>query len=67
MVVRTFVGLFLLLSLSSCRQEQKDDKAKEAVRDAVTSEFRTYQTAKDKLGEAEKQEAERRDQEKQLQ
>lgn len=50
-----------------CGDPPKEDKAKEAVRDAVTREFKYYQGAKEKLGEAEQREAERREQEKQLQ
>jgi hypothetical protein len=50
-----------------CSDAPKDDKAKEAVRDAVSGDFRAYQGAKDKLGDAQQREAERREQEKQLQ
>ena len=50
-----------------CGDAPKEDKAKEAVRDAVTGDFRAYKGAKDKLGEAQQREAERREQEKQLQ
>jgi hypothetical protein len=49
-----------------CGDAPKEDKAKEAVRDAVTREFRSYEGAKKNLGEAEQREAERREQEKQL-
>jgi hypothetical protein len=66
------IALFLLLATvallaMACGDAPKDDKAKEAVRDAVTGDFRAYQGAKDKLGEAAEREAERREQEKQLQ
>ena len=61
------VLLTFLLAFSACRDAPKEDKAKEAVRDAVTGDFRSYQGAKDKLGEAQQREAERREQEKQLQ
>lgn len=66
MLMRTAL-CFLLLVVCACGDAPKEDKAKEAVRDAVTSEFRIYQGAKGKLGEAEQREAERREQEKQLQ
>ena len=66
MFVKT-AALVFLLAFSACGDAPKEDKAKEAVRDAVTGDFRAYQGAKDKLGEAEQREAERREQEKQLQ
>jgi hypothetical protein len=65
--VKIRVLLSFLLALSACGDAPKEDKAKEAVRDAVTGDFRAYQGAKNKLGEAEQREAERREQEKQLQ
>jgi hypothetical protein len=55
------------LVVLGCGDAPKEDKAKEAVRDAVTREFQYYKGAKEKLGEAQQQEAERREQEKQLQ
>jgi hypothetical protein len=56
-----------LIALSSCGdKDAKDDKAKQAVKEAVTREFQYYDSAKQKLGEAKKQEEQRRDQEKQL-
>ena len=59
--------LVLFIALSACGdKEAKDDKAKQAVREAVTREFQYYQGAKQKLGESEKQEQQRREQEKQL-
>lgn len=61
------VLVVFLLALSACGDAPKEDKAKEAVRDAATSDFRAYQGAKDKLGEAQQRAAERREQEKQLQ
>jgi hypothetical protein len=67
MFVKIAVVLSILLVFSACGDAPKEDKAKEAVRDAVTGDFRAYQGAKDKLGEAEQREAERREQEKQLQ
>jgi hypothetical protein len=67
MLVKIAVSVVLLLAFSACRDAPKEDKAKAAVRDAVTSDFRAYQGAKDKLGEAAEREAERREQEKQLQ
>ncbi|HTM09804.1 MAG TPA: hypothetical protein VL754_15575 [Verrucomicrobiae bacterium] len=67
MSLRPSLCFILLLALSACGDAPKEDKAKEAVRDAVTGEFRIYQGAKGKLGEAEQREAERREQEKQLQ
>jgi hypothetical protein len=45
----------------------REDKAKQAVKDAATREFQYYEGAKQKLGESEKQEQQRREQEKQLQ
>jgi len=57
-----------LIALSACSdKDAKDDKAKQAVKEAVTREFQYYDSAKQKLGEAEKQEQQRREQEKQLQ
>jgi len=66
------IGLFsslvtVALVALACGDAPKEDKAKEAVRDAVTGDFRAYQGAKDKFGEAQQREAERREQEKQLQ
>ena len=59
--------LALLLALSACGKENgKEDKAKQAVREAVTKEFQYYEGAKQKLGEAGKQEQQRREQEKEL-
>jgi len=66
MLVRIFCTGFLLFSLSACKDAPKEDKAKEAVRDAITSDFRLYQGAKDKIGESQKRDAERREQEKQI-
>ena len=66
MVIRTAL-CFFLLALCACGDAPKEDKAKQAVRDTVTGDFRIYQGAKDKLGEAERREAGRREQEKQLQ
>jgi len=65
--VKIAVLLSFLLAFSACGDAPKEDKGKEAVRDAVTGDFRAYQGAKDKLGEAQQREAERREQEKQLQ
>jgi outer membrane lipoprotein-sorting protein len=57
-----------LIVLSSCGEKgAKDDKAKQAVKEAVTREFQYYDSAKQKLSESEKQEQQRREQEKQLQ
>ncbi len=57
-----------LLALSACGdKDAKDDKAKQAVKEVITREFQYYDSAKQKLGEAKKQEEKRRDQEKQLQ
>jgi hypothetical protein len=57
-----------LIVLPSCGdQDAKDDKAKQAVKEVITREFQYYEGAKQKLGEAEKQEQQRREQEKQLQ
>jgi hypothetical protein len=62
------VSLVLLVVLSGCGEKGgKEDKAKQAVKEAVTREFQYYEGAKQKLGEAEKQEQQRREQEKQLQ
>jgi hypothetical protein len=63
----------LAVAVLSCDQKAEttkkpqEDKAKQAVREAVTREFQYYEGAKEKLGEAEKQEQQRREQEKQLQ
>ena len=65
MVVKSFVGLVLLVLASACG-ESKEDKAKEAVRDVITRDFQYYQAGKEKLGESQKQEAGRREQEKEL-
>ena len=65
MAVKSFVGLALLVLLSACG-EQKEDKAKEAVRDVITRDFQYYQAGKQKLSESQKQEAERREQEKSI-
>jgi hypothetical protein len=56
-----------LIVLSSCGDhDAKDDKAKQAVKEAITREFQYYEGAKEKLGGVKKQEEQRRDQEKQL-
>ncbi len=56
-----------LIALSACSEKDaKNDKAKQAVKEAVTREFQYYDSAKQKLGETEKQEQQRREQEKQL-
>jgi hypothetical protein len=56
-----------LIVLPSCGdQDAKDDKAKQAVKEAITREFQYYEGAKEKLGGVKKQEEQRRDQEKQL-
>jgi hypothetical protein len=58
----------MLIALFGCgEKEDKKDKAKQAVKDALTREFQYYEGAKQKLGEATKREQERRDREKQLQ
>jgi hypothetical protein len=67
MDLRKSVWLLLLIALSACgEREGKEDKAKQAVKDAITREFQYYEGAKQKLGEATKQDQERREQEKQL-
>ncbi len=66
MVVRIFFAALFLFAVAACKDAPKEDKAKEAVRDAITSDFRLYQGAKDKIGESQKRDAERREQEKQL-
>ncbi|HKA34487.1 MAG TPA: hypothetical protein VKH64_14815 [Candidatus Binatia bacterium] len=66
MAVRIFFAVLFLFAVAACKDAPKEDKAKEAVRDAITSDFRLYQGAKDKIGESQKRDAERREQEKQL-
>jgi hypothetical protein len=61
----TLVVFFIALSGCSDK-EVKDDKAKQAVKEAITRDFQYYEGAKQKLGEAKKQEEQRREQEKQL-
>lgn len=66
MAMKISLCLALGLFLSACGDNKppKEDKAKEAVRDVITRDFQYYQTAKDKIGDSEKREAERREQEK---
>lgn len=66
MAVKIFFAALFLCAVSACKDAPKEDKAKEAVRDAITSDFRLYQGAKDKIGESQKRDAERREQEKQI-
>ncbi|HEY1371232.1 MAG TPA: hypothetical protein VGH50_02090 [Candidatus Binatia bacterium] len=66
MAVKIFLAALMLFAVAACKDAPKDDKAKEAVRDAITGNFRIYQGAKDKIGESQEREAERREQEKQL-
>ena len=67
MDLKKSVWLVVLVVLSGCGENDgKEDKAKQAVREAVTKEFQYYEGAKRKLGEAEKQEQQRREQEKEL-
>ncbi len=64
--------LLLLLASWGCGQKEEtaegksEDKVKKAVRDVVRKEFDYYEGAKQKLGETEKKEQERREQEKEL-
>ncbi len=66
MAVKFFLAALFVFAAAACKDAPKEDKAKEAVRDAITSDFRLYQGAKDKIGESQKRDAERREQEKQL-
>ena len=67
MDLKKSLWLLLLVALSGCGENDgKEDKAKQAVREAVTREFQYYEGAKQKLREAEKQEQQRREQEKEL-
>jgi hypothetical protein len=66
MPVKILFALLFVFAVSACKDAPKEDKAKEAVRDAITSDFRLYQGAKDKIGESQKRDAERREQEKQI-
>ena len=67
MGLKKSVWLVLLIALSGCGDNDgKEDKAKQAVRETVIREFQYYQGAKQKLGEAKKQDEQRREQEKQL-
>lgn len=64
--------LAVMLALFGCGEKQEaakeknDDPAKKAVRSVIRREFDYYEGAKQKLGEAEKHEQERREREKQL-
>ena len=67
MDLKNSLWLLLLVALSGCGENDgKENKAKQAVREAVTREFQYYEGAKQKLREAEKQEQQRREQEKEL-
>ncbi|HEY1265738.1 MAG TPA: hypothetical protein VGH16_00680 [Candidatus Binatia bacterium] len=66
MAVKIFLAALMLFAIAACKDAPKEDKAKEAVRDAITGDFRIYEGAKDKINESQKREAERREQEKQL-
>jgi len=58
----------VFVALSGCGEKDgKEDKTKQAVKEAITREFQYYESAKQKLGESEKQEQQRREQEKLLQ
>lgn len=68
MDLRKLVSAVLLLAIWGCgEKEMKEDKAKRAVKEVITREFQYYEGAKQKLGESEKQEQQRREQEKRLQ
>ena len=57
----------IAVALVGCGEKDgKEDKAKQAVREAVTREFQYYKGAKEKLGESQKQEEQRREQESRL-
>ena len=66
MAVKIIFAALCFCAISACKDAPKEDRAKEAVRDAITSDFRLYQGAKDKIGESQKRDAERREQEKQI-
>lgn len=67
MDLKSWVWLVLPIALSGCgEKEGKEDKAKQAVKDVITREFQYYKGAKEKLGESQKQEEQRREQEKEL-
>jgi hypothetical protein len=67
MDLKSWVWLVLLIVLSACgEKETKEDKAKQAVKEALTREFQYYEGAKQKIKDAEKKEEQRREQEKQL-
>ena len=67
MDLKSWVWLVLLVALPGCgEKEGKEDRAKQAVKEVITREFQYYKGAKEKLGESQKQEQERREQEKQL-
>ena len=64
---KKFAPVGLLIVLSGCGEKDgKEDKAKQAVKEAVTREFQYYEGAKQKLKDTEKQEQQRREQEKQV-
>jgi hypothetical protein len=67
MDLKRSVWWLLIIGLTGCgEKDSREDKAKQAVRETVTREFQYYEGAKQKLGEASKQEQQRREQEKQL-
>lgn len=67
MAVKIFLLLILPALAAGCgEREGKEDKAKQAVKEIITREFEYYKGAKEKLGQSQKQEEQRREQEKAL-
>lgn len=60
------VGVLVIsVGIFGCSQEQ-DSKIKETVEEAVTSEIKAYEGAKQSIGDIEKKAQERREKEKEL-
>ena len=62
----TAAGIALIAASCDSAKPPQEDKAKQAVKEVITREFQYYKGAKEKIGENQKQEEQRREQEKQL-